>query len=260
MGLDGKSRFGATDACVAYPPAGCTDNGLNFGGTLPWESSVLDFTGMAASQSWQVTPSLDSIKQATAEVGDPSKVVLHVYFRQPFVLDEASGLRDAGAIVAGFGVDDSALMDVLSGRFNPQGKMPFALAGTRAAIEEQFTDLPGYDETTDGALFKFGHGLSYADLDVAGSVSTESQGGKVRLAIALQNDESVPVDVDVTTPYGTRKVPNLQPGKSQTITINTGLGSVPAGEVSVEIAAVVSGAEVSETQVLTYGAFAANGG
>ena len=260
VGLDGKSRFGATDACVAYPPAGCTDNGLNFGGTLPWESSVLDFTGMAASQSWQVTPSLDSIKQATAEVGDPSKVVLHVYFRQPFVLDEASGLRDAGAIVAGFGVDDSALMDVLSGRFNPQGKMPFALAGTRAAIEEQFTDLPGYDETTDGALFEFGHGLSYADLDVAGSVSTESQGGKVRLAIALQNDESVPVDVDVTTPYGTRKVPNLQPGKSQTITINTGLGSVPAGEVSVEIAAVVSGAEVSETQVLTYGAFAANGG
>ena len=33
--------------------------------------------------------------------------MLHVYFRQPFVLDEASGLRDAGAIVAGFGISDT---------------------------------------------------------------------------------------------------------------------------------------------------------
>ncbi|MFP5346340.1 MAG: glycoside hydrolase family 3 C-terminal domain-containing protein, partial [Actinomycetes bacterium] len=89
------------------------------------------------------------------------KVVLHVYFRQPFVLDAESGLQDAGAIVAGFGITDEALLDVLSGRFNPQGRMPFALAGTRRAIEEQKPDLPGYDETTDGALFPFGLGLSY---------------------------------------------------------------------------------------------------
>jgi beta-glucosidase len=88
-------------------------------------------------------------------------VVLHVYFRQPFVLDEASGLRDAGAIVAGFGMSDRALLDVLSGRVAPQGRMPFALAGTRRAAEEQYSDLPGYRETTDGELFPFGHGSAY---------------------------------------------------------------------------------------------------
>ena len=87
--------------------------------------------------------------------------MLHVYFRQPFVLDAASGLRDAGAIVAGFGISDTALMDLLSGRFAPQGRLPFALAGTRAAIEEQKTDLPGYADTKDGALFPFGFGLTY---------------------------------------------------------------------------------------------------
>lgn len=160
-GLDGASPFGAADACVTQGAESCTDNGLRFGGSLPWESSILDFTGMAESQSWEISPSLDTIKQVMSEVEDPSKVVRHVYFRQPFVMDEPSGLRDAGAIVAGFGMTDTALMDVLSGKFSPQGQTPFALAGTREAITEQFSDLPGYAETSDGALFDYGFGLSY---------------------------------------------------------------------------------------------------
>ncbi len=159
--LDGKHKFGAEDVCVSYDTTQpCTDNGLRFGGSLPWESSILDFSGMEQSQSWQVVPALSDIQQVMNEVG-AENTVLHVYFRQPFVLDEASGLRDAGAIVAGFGISDTALMDVLSGDFKPQGKMPFALAGTREAIEEQYSDLPGYDETKDGALFPFGFGLTY---------------------------------------------------------------------------------------------------
>jgi beta-glucosidase len=197
-GLDGKSPYGAADACVAYGATSCTDSGLRFGGSLPWESSVLDFTGMSQSRSWQVVPSLSTIQQVMAEVGDPSKVVLHVYFRQPFVLDEASGLRDAGAIVAGFGISDTALLDVLSGTVAPQGKLPFALAGTRKAVEEQFTDLPGYDETTDGALYPFGFGLTYEseaalglqDLtaDVDGYVASGDVSGPVvqQLANALR--------------------------------------------------------------------------
>ncbi|WP_026819201.1 glycoside hydrolase family 3 protein [Arthrobacter castelli] len=160
-GLDGESPYGAADACNAYGAEECTDDGLVYGGSLPWESSILDFTGMSKAESWKVTPSLDTIQQVMKEVDDPSKVVLQIYFRQPFVLDKASGLRDAGAIVAGFGMSDKALMDVLSGKVSPQGKMPFALAGTRKAIKEQYSDLPGYKETTDGALFPFGHGLTY---------------------------------------------------------------------------------------------------
>ena len=162
-GLDGESPYGVADACVSYDAESCTDNGLRFGGSFPWESSVLDFTGMEAADSWQVTPSLSTVQQATAEVGDPSKVVLNIYFRQPFVLDEESGLREAGAIVADFGTTDTALLDVLSGEFAPQGRLPFALAGTAEAIEQQASDLPGYDETDDGALFPFGYGLTYED-------------------------------------------------------------------------------------------------
>ncbi|SIO84657.1 glycoside hydrolase family 3 N-terminal domain-containing protein [Nocardiopsis sp. JB363] len=162
-GLDGESPYGAADACVTSGAEECTDDGLGFGGSYPWESSVLDFTGMSESDSWEVEPSLETVQEVMAEVDDPSKVILHVYFRQPYVLDQESGLRDAGAIVAGFGVGDTALMDVLSGDHAPQGRMPFALAGTPEAITQQDSDAPGYAETDDGALYEYGFGLTYEE-------------------------------------------------------------------------------------------------
>lgn len=162
-GLDGRSPYGAADACVAYGADECTDDDLRFGGSYPWESSILDFTGMEEAESWEVVPSLETIQEVMDEVEDPSKVILHVYFRQPYVLDEASGLLDAGAIVAGFGMSDTALMDVLSGEHAPQGRLPFALPATVDAVIEQDSDAPGYEDTEDGALFEFGHGLTYED-------------------------------------------------------------------------------------------------
>jgi beta-glucosidase len=75
------------------------------------------------------------------------------------VLDAASGLRDAGAIVATFGVRDAALMDVLTGRVAPSGKLPFALAGNAQAVVRQASDAPGYD--TADTLFPFGFGLTF---------------------------------------------------------------------------------------------------
>ena len=164
-GLDGQSTYGAADACVAYGTEDCTDDGLRFGGSYPWESSILDFTSMAEADSWEVEPSLETVQEVIDEIDDPNKVILNVYFRQPYVLDEASGLRDAGAIIADFGVSSSALMDVLSGDHAPQGKLPFALAGTPEAIIEQHSDAPGYDQTQDGALYDFGFGLTYEEAD-----------------------------------------------------------------------------------------------
>ena len=161
--LDGGHPYGAADAGVAYGADECTDDGLPFGGPLPWESGVLDFTGMEHSESWTVRPSLGTVQQVMAEVADASKVVLDVYFRQPFVLDEESGLRDVGAIIATFGISDTAKLDVLSGRFSPRGRLPFALPSTARAVQEQLSDVPGYAGTADGALYEFGHGLTYPD-------------------------------------------------------------------------------------------------
>jgi len=136
------------------------DNGLNFGGAYPWEVNFLDFTRMATSQSWKISPSLADIKATMTEataVG--AKVVLSIYFRQPYVLDDASGLKNASAIIVNYGVSDNALMDVLTGNFKPQGKLPWALANNVHAVETQDPDAPGY--AASDTLYPYGHGLTY---------------------------------------------------------------------------------------------------
>lgn len=131
---------------------------LIFGGANPDELSLLAFSDMAKAKSWKVSPSLDDIQTVMREAG-AAKTVLAIYFRQPYVLDEASGLRNAGAIVATFGVRDASLLDVLTGKFRPTGKLPFALAGTAQAILRQASDAAGYDRAD--TLFPFGFGLTY---------------------------------------------------------------------------------------------------
>ncbi len=160
--------WGAEDPCNLYPDvnAHCVDDGrmgggargLLFGGPLPWEVNNLSFTTMAASQSWQITPSLADIRAVMREVG-PRRTVLAIYFRNPYVLDEESGLTGAGAILASFGVSDTALLEVMSGRFAPKGKLPFALAKTLQAVIENEPDAPGYPPA--GTLYPYGFGLTY---------------------------------------------------------------------------------------------------
>jgi beta-glucosidase len=103
---------------------------------------------------------LADIKATMAEASAVgAKVVLSIYFRQPYVLDDASGLKNAGAIVANYGVSDTALMDVLTGKHKPQGKLPWALANKASAIATQDPDAPGY--AAADTLYPFGHGLTY---------------------------------------------------------------------------------------------------
>jgi beta-glucosidase len=153
--------WGAEDSCILFPaqnPSCVDDVGLIFGGAFPWEANNLSFTTMAASQSWQVTPSLADIQAVMNEVG-AKNTVLAIYFRQPYVLDDASGLKNAGAILGTFGVSDVALLDVLNGKFKPQGKLPFALANKLEAVVNNQPDMPGYPSAD--TLYPYGFGLTY---------------------------------------------------------------------------------------------------
>ena len=124
----------------------------------PEELDLIAFSDMEQSSSWVIRPSLEDIKGVMSEIG-ADRTILAVRFRQPFALDEESGLRDAGAILATFGANDAALMDVLTGKCEPKGKLPFALAESAEAILNQDSDAPGYAE--EDILFRFGHGLTY---------------------------------------------------------------------------------------------------
>lgn len=133
-------------------------HGLRFGGASEDELNFLSFSSMAKSRSWKVTPSLQDIQHIIKTVG-PEKTILSIDFRQPYVFDANSGLLNAGAILATFGVSDAAILDIISGKFKPAGKLPYALASKEKAVIDQHPDAPGYP--AEDTLFPFGHGLTY---------------------------------------------------------------------------------------------------
>jgi beta-glucosidase len=124
----------------------------------PDELDLITFADMEKSNSWTLSPSLDDIHGVMSEIS-AARTILAIRFRQPFVLDAASGLRDAGAILATFGAHDAALMDLLTGKHEPTAKLTFALAESAEAILRQDSDAPGYIE--EDILYPFGHGLGY---------------------------------------------------------------------------------------------------
>lgn len=131
---------------------------LVFGGANPEELDFLSFSDMSRGMSWNIEPSLDEIREVMNRFG-PEKTILSIYFRQPYVLDEESGLKNAAALLATFGVCDEALLDIVTGEVSPRGKLPFALANSAEAIVTQDSDAPGYSKKE--TLYPFGYGLEY---------------------------------------------------------------------------------------------------
>ena len=84
------------------------------------------------------------------------KSIVTVYMDRPAIL---TNVQDkATAILANFGVTDAALFDVLTGKGQPQGKLPFELPSSMAEVAAQREDVP---HDTAHPLYPFGFGLSY---------------------------------------------------------------------------------------------------
>lgn len=95
----------------------------------------------------------EAIKKASVG-GKPTVVVM--YLDRPAVL--ANIQAQATAIVANFGVNDGPLLDVLSGRAKPTGKLPFELPSSEAAVDAQKPDVP---RDSAAPAYPYGFGLSY---------------------------------------------------------------------------------------------------
>jgi beta-glucosidase len=95
-------------------------------------------------------------KSRILKIMEQVPTIVDIYLERPSVFPEIAG-KCAG-LLADFGAGDEAVLDVIFGKFNPQGKLPFELPSSVEAVLKQKEDLP-YD--SENPLFKFGHGLSY---------------------------------------------------------------------------------------------------
>jgi beta-glucosidase len=84
----------------------------------------------------------------------PTIVVLHL--DRPAVIPEISAA--AKGLLAEYGASDEAVFDVIFGRAEPHGKLPFELPSSMDAVRCQKPDVP-YD--SEQPLYPFGFGLSY---------------------------------------------------------------------------------------------------
>ena len=82
--------------------------------------------------------------------------VITTYLERPAILTEI--VDEAGAVLVNFGATDQAIFDILFGRFNPEGKLPFDMPSDWESVLNQFEDVP-FD--LENPLFRFGFGLSY---------------------------------------------------------------------------------------------------
>lgn len=102
--------------------------------------------------------SLDFPPEVIAHVADIAArvpTVVDVFLDRPAILGP---LVDAAhAVVVNWGVSAEALLDVLSGAAPAQGRLPFDIPRSMAAVEASRPDVP-FD--TEDPLFRFGHGLT----------------------------------------------------------------------------------------------------
>ena len=90
--------------------------------------------------------------------------ILVVNYTNPWVIDEIYNqqtIKNIKGVLATFGTTNEALLDVVLGKFNPTGKMPFTTPISEAAVDKQLSDVPGYLKGKEYALFKFDEGLGY---------------------------------------------------------------------------------------------------
>ena len=97
------------------------------------------------------------------KISSVKPTILVINYTNPWVINEVYNGKtwNVVGVLATFGTSADALLDVITGKFNPSGKMPFSTPVSDLAVENQKEDVPGYMEEDGYALFNYDEGLSY---------------------------------------------------------------------------------------------------
>jgi beta-glucosidase len=79
-----------------------------------------------------------------------------INLERPAVIPEIN--EQTKGLIADFGSGNKVILDLIFGKFKPEGKLPFELPSSMVAVENQKEDVP-YDSVNP--LYKFGAGMTY---------------------------------------------------------------------------------------------------
>jgi beta-glucosidase len=94
------------------------------------------------------------------EITSSKPTVVVINYTSPWMISEIDN-GNLKTVLATFGTTTDAILDVVSGAFNPTGKMPFTTPISQKAILENQSDVPGFMKPKGYALFTFGDGIGY---------------------------------------------------------------------------------------------------
>jgi hypothetical protein len=84
--------------------------------------------------------------------------------------------------------------------------------------------------------------------DIEAQLRTQCTGTNAYLSVSVRNADQVPLTIELITPYGSRTVADVAPGRSAYQSFNTRRAAVPAGTVTVKATGVVDAVPVT-TQI-----------
>lgn len=151
----------------------------------------------------------------------------------------------------------------------PTGKVPAeptcratdATSGVASCLVTGYSTDPGDHELVLTARDNAGNSATqtqkYRVVEQAGpkvalAVSSRCIAGKVVLTSVVTNNDTMPASVVTTTPYGSKTVASIAPGKNTSYAATTRLTTVPQGSVTAVATATVNGQQVSSTSQASF--------
>lgn len=110
------------------------------------------------------TTDLNTILVTKKQLGEKPVIVV-VNINRPMVFHEFEKYVDG--IILRFNVSEQAVMDIISGKYEPSGLLPVQMPMNMATVEKQFEDVP-FDmechKDSEGNIYNFGFGLNWNGL------------------------------------------------------------------------------------------------
>jgi beta-glucosidase len=89
-------------------------------------------------------------------------VIVSIFTSNPMVFSEIE--KEASAIILNFGVQDQALLDIITGKTEPSALLPMQMPANMTTVEKQAEDVP-FDMTahkdSEGNVYDFGFGMNW---------------------------------------------------------------------------------------------------